>query len=311
MSAVDVAFGQQPAPAERLAALRIVLGIGALVYVVVRAGDVVDVARHSARQFAPVGPIAVLDHPLPVAAVIALVAAAIALGVAFVVGWRFRIAGPGFAVALLLVTSYRNSWSMVFHTENLMVLHVLVLGAARAADAWSFDARARPPAPAHWRYGWPIALLCRVTVATYLLAGITKLGNAGLGWVTSDTLRNFVAYDNLRKAELGDLYSPLGTLMVRWSWLFPPLAAMSLLVELGAPLALVHRRIAVVWCALAWSFHVGVLAVMWIVFHYPLLGLAFASFFALERLLVRVPWFARAVASRGSATGAPASAPLV
>jgi hypothetical protein len=309
MSATDVLFGFRPAPAERLAALRLVLGSGALVYAIVRAGDFAEVARHSARQFAPVGPVAVLGQPLPGAIVIALVVLTIALGLAFVAGWRFRITGPAFAAALLWVTSYRNSWSMVFHTENLMVLHVLVLGCSRAADAWALDARGRPAPAEHWRYGWPIELLCRVTVATYFIAGLTKLRNAGLGWVTSDTLRNFVAYDNLRKVELGDLYSPLGVFMVRFDGLFPPLAAVSLLVELGSPLALVHRRIAVVWCALAWSFHVGVLAVMWIVFHYPLLGLAYASFFPLERVLVRVPWFARAVASRGSASAASAAAP--
>ena len=309
MSATDVLFGFRPAPPERLAALRIVLGGSALVYAIVRAGHLADVARHSARQFAPVGPVVVLGEPLPSAVVIALVALTIGLGIAFVAGWRFRITGPAFAVALLWVTSYRNSWSMVFHTENLMVLHVLVLGCSRAADAWAFDARGRDAPAAHWRYGWPIELLCRVTVATYFIAGITKLRNAGLGWVTSDTLRNFVAYDNLRKAELGDLYSPLGVFMVRFEGLFPPLAAVSLIVELGSPLALVHRRIAVVWCALAWSFHLGVLAVMWIVFHYPLLGLAYASFFPMERLLVKVPWFGRVVASRASASAASTDVP--
>jgi hypothetical protein len=308
MSATDVLFGFRPAPPERLAALRLVLGGGALVYTIVRAGHLAEVARHSARQFAPVGPVAVLGQPLPGAVVIALVALTIALGVAFTIGWRFRITGPAFAAALLWVTSYRNSWSMVFHTENLMVLHVLVLGCSRAADAWALDARGRVAAAPHWRYGWPIELLCRVTVATYLIAGITKLRNAGFGWVTSDTLRNFVAYDNLRKIELGDLYSPLGVFMVRFDWLFPPLAAVSLLVELGSPLALVHRRVGAAWCALAWSFHVGVLAVMWIVFHYPLLGLAYASFFPMERVLVRVPWFGRVVASPASASAASADA---
>lgn len=304
---IDALFGLRPAPAERLAALRLVLGGSALVYTVVRAAHLAG--QHSARQFAPVGPLAWLDSPLPQALIVALVAATIATGVAFTIGWRFRIAGPAFAILLLVVTSYRNSWSMVFHTENLMVLHVLVLGGSRAADAWSFDARSRAEVPPHWRYGWPIELMCRVTVATYLIAGITKLGNSGLGWVTSDTLRNFVAYDNLRKVELGDLYSPLGAFMVRYDWLFPPLAAVSLSVELGSPLALVHRRIAYVWCALAWSFHVGVLAVMWIVFHYPLLGLAFAPFLPMERVLLRLPWFARAVASRGSASASPADVP--
>jgi hypothetical protein len=306
---IDALFGLRPAPAERLAALRLVLGGSALVYTIVRAGHLAG--QHSARQFAPVGPLAGLAAPLPSALVIALVAATIALGIAFVVGWRFRVTGPAFAILLLVVTSYRNSWSMVFHTENLMVLHVLALGGSRAADAWSFDARGRAPAPEHWRYGWPIELMCRITVATYLIAGITKLGNAGLGWVTSDTLRNFVAYDNLRKVELGDLYSPLGAFMVRYDWLFPPLATVSLLVELGSPLALLHRRIAYVWCAVAWSFHVGVLAVMWIVFHYPLLGLAYAPFFPMERVLVRLPWFARVVASRGSASAASADVPSV
>jgi len=96
----------------------------------------------------------------------------------------------------------------------------------------------------------------------------------------------------VRKAELGDLHSVIGAFMVRYDALFPPLAALSLVVELGAPLALLHRRLALVWCALAWSFHVGVLAVMWIVFHYPLLGLAYAPFLpvdrGIERLLARV-----------------------
>lgn len=301
MSRTEVLFGLRVAPAQRLAALRIVLGAAALVYVIARAGDFTAAARFSGRQFAPVGPIALLSEPLPPAVVIALVVATIALGVAFVIGWRFRVTGPAFATALLCLTSHRNSWSMVFHTENLMVLHVIVLGCSRAADAWSIDVRGRPLPEPHWRYGWPIELLCRVTVATYLIAGITKLRNGGVDWVTSDTLRNFVAYDNLRKAELGDLYSPLGTFMVRYDWLFPPLAAAALIVELGAPLALLHRRLAVAWCALSWSFHVGVLAVMWIVFHYPLLGLAYAPFFALDRALIRVPWFAAAVRSPGSA----------
>lgn len=306
MSTVDRLFGLRPAPAVRLAALRLVLGAAALVYVIARAGDFTAAARFSGRQFAPVGPIALLSEPLPAAIVIALVVVAIGLGIAFVLGWRFRATGPTFAAALLCLTSYRNSWSMVFHTENLMVLHIVVLACSRSADAWSLDARGRPLPEPHWRYGWPIELLCRVTVATYFIAGITKLRNGGLGWVTSDTLRNFVAYDNLRKAELGDLYSPLGTFMVRCDSLFPPLAAAALLVELGAPLALLHRRLAVAWCALSWAFHVGVLAVMWIVFHYPLLGLAYAPFFALERGLVRVPWFAAAVRAPSSATRADA-----
>jgi hypothetical protein len=66
--------------------------------------------------------------------------------------------------------------------------------------------------------------------------------------------------------------------------LFHPLAAFTLAVELGArSLCLAGGR---VWAAAAWAFHAGVLAVMAILFWYPL-GAAFAPFFAVERL--RVP----------------------
>jgi hypothetical protein len=218
--------------------------------------------------------------------------------VAFVAGWRYRLSGPLFAVLLLWVTTYRNSFGQVFHTENLLVLHVIILALAPAADAWSLDSRRRPsasesvatvdqgpsPGVADGHYGWPVQLMCLVTVLTYFITGETKLRNAGLDWVTSDSLRNYVAYDNLRKAELGDFHSPLATLVLQHAWLFHPLAAFTLIVELGAPLALLGNRISRAWVAAAWGFHAGVLAMMAIVFPYPLLGVAFAPFFPVERL---------------------------
>ena len=275
-----------PAPARRLAMLRIIIGGYALGYVVLRFGHLVGVSAMSAQQWKPVGPAVLLAAPLPAAAVVATAGLTALLGAAFVVGLRFRVTGPLFAAALLWVTSYRNSWGMVFHTENLMVLHVLVLSLSPAADALSLDARRRPPVDdtPRARYGWAIRLLCAVTVTTYFIAGWSKLYNSGLGWVTSDTLRMYVAYDNLRKVELGDSYSWLGTTLAAHGWLFPPLAAISLLAELGAPLALLHPRVGRWWCAVAWSFHAGVVVMMAIVFHYPLSGVGYASFFPVEAL---------------------------
>jgi hypothetical protein len=286
-----------PAPAERLAALRLLIGSCALFYLLVRAGHLIGAAFMPERQFHPVGPVVLLDAPLPAGVAIALVVASVVAGVAFVAGWRFRVMGPLFAALLLWVTSYRNSWGMVFHTENLMVLHVVVLGLAPAADVLSADRRVRR-GDAHGRYGWAIRLMCALTVATYFIAGVAKLQHAGLEWVTSDTLRNYVAYDNVRKAELGAGYSVIGAFLVRYDVLFPPIAAVSLGLELGAPLALLHRRVAAWWVAGAWGFHVGVLVIMAIVFHYPLLGFAYLPFFRVERLVDRlgppvVRWAAR------------------
>jgi hypothetical protein len=298
-----------PAPARRLAMLRLLVGGYALFYVLIRFGHLVGVSAMSPAQWKPVGPAVLLGAPLPAAAVVASAVLAALLGVAYVAGARFRITGPAFAVALLWVTSYRNSWGMVFHTENLMVLHVLVLAVSPAADALSLDARRRPPlddAP-RARYGWAIRLLCALTVTTYFIAGWSKMHNSGLGWVTSDTLRFYVAYDNLRKVELGDSYSWLGTMLARHRELFPPLAAVSLVAELGAPLALLHPRVGRWWCALAWSFHAGVVVMMAIVFHYPLSGVAYASFFRVEALADRWDRSMAARAGRRQASAEPAA----
>ncbi|WP_437691491.1 HTTM domain-containing protein [Sorangium sp. So ce176] len=291
---LDRAFFAE-APAERLAIVRLLVGGFALVYLCVRAVHLQRVGHLPPEGFRPIGVISVLSAPLPLWAVRALIGAAIAAGAAFVAGFKFRVAGPLFGALLLWVLSYRNSWGMVFHTENLLVLHVIALGLAAAADAYSLDARAAgradagprsgssAPAP-HGRYGWPLRLLCAITVTSYFIAGVTKLRNSGLDWAFSDILRNYVAYDNVRKIALGDTHSPLGGALVRYGFLFPPLALASLAMELGAPLALFSRRIAVVFCGAAWLFHLGVLLTMAILFPYPLLGIAFAGFFELEKM---------------------------
>lgn len=277
-----------PAPAARLAILRILIGAFALAYVIIRAPALADFSSRSDWQFASVGLANVLAGPLPGSLPQLLVAFTAITGVAFVSGWRYRWTAPLFALSLLWITTYRNSWGQIFHTENLMVMHVLILALAPAADAISLDQRRTGLQPADdARYGWPIQLMCAVTVLTYFISGQTKLRNAGIDWVTTDSLRNYVAFDNLRKIELGDTHSILGAQAVKHGWLFHPFAAFALAVELGAPLAMLNNRIARTWAAAAWLFHLGILTIMAILFPYPLTGLAFAPFFHLER--IRLP----------------------
>ncbi len=283
-----VAWWTPPAPAARLGAVRLLTGVYALGYFAVRGGHLAAVARLPAATFRPVGLASLAPAPLAAFWVYATVAAAALAGVAYALGFRYRVTGPLFAALLLWVTSYRNSWGMIFHTDNLAVAHVTLLAFAPAADAFSLDARRRAPPPAggpegHHRYGFALRLLCLVTALTYVLAGVAKLRNGGLGWASGETLRVWIGIDNLRKLELGDLYSPLGFALLRHPWVFGPFAAFTLAVEFGAPLSLAGRRAAALWCAAAWLFHVGVLACMGILFAYPLSGIAFAPFFDAER----------------------------
>ncbi|MGN6110369.1 MAG: HTTM domain-containing protein [Kofleriaceae bacterium] len=273
-----------PAPAERLAALRICLGLYAFGYVVSRFGELVSIARLAPAHFRPIGVARVLDAPLPPGVAIAIAAATAALLAAFVLGIRFRIVAPLAAAALLWTTSYRNSWGMVFHTENLMVLHVIALACAPAADAWSLDARRRPVIdPPAAGYGWAIKLLVALTAATYVLAGVAKLRIAGFGWIDGELLRNQIAIDNLRKALLGDGIAPLAIPFLDHPSGFTVFCVMTLAIELGAPVALLGGRIARLWALGAMGFHLGVVLLMNIWFPYPLFGIAMLPIVAVER----------------------------
>ncbi len=272
----------QRAPASRLAAIRLLVGAFCVAYLLIRSAHVLTLASNPAARFHPVGPVSVLSSPLPAPVHYAVFGLTLLAGLAFTLGWRYRITGPAFALLATWVFAYRCSWGMIFHTEHLLTLQLLVVGFSPAADALSLDARDRPPPALDGRHGWPLRLLAVATVIAYLLAGIAKLRVSGLEWMNGDILRLHVAYDNLRKIELGDWHSPIGVVLVRYPWLFPPLAWLSVVLEMGAPLALLHPRLGKLWALGIWSFHVGVLAMMWILFAYPLSFLPFLCFFEPE-----------------------------
>jgi hypothetical protein len=283
-----------PAPAERLAALRILIGGYALLYVAVRLPEFVGVARYSPRNFHPIGVVRVLDAPLAPGLVTAIAVVTCVLLAAFVAGVAYRFTAPLAALALLWTLTYRNCWGQIFHTENLLVLHVIALALAPAADAWAIDRRRDAPAG----YGWPIKLLVAVTAATYVLAGIAKLRIAGADWLDGELLRNQIAVDNLRKALLGDWVAPLAHPFLDHPGPLVVFSVMTLVIELGAPLAMVGRRIGYLWALGAWGFHVGVVLMMNIWFPYPLLGLAFLPLLPAERGVETVIRAARGIRTR-------------
>lgn len=290
-------------PAERLALLRACVGIYALIYLVSRAAHLNAPLRYSASSFAPIGIVRLIAQPLPPYCVYAVFGGAVLTGALFTLGVAYRLAAPLFALLLLWVLSYRHSWGMIFHTDNLLWLHVALLALAPAADAYAWG---KPRSGAAFvsgeqgRYGWAVRSMCLVTVASYLVAGLAKLSITGWSWAGGEALREQIAYDALRKIELGSIHSPFGPWLLTERWLFAPLSSFSLAVELLAPLALLGGRIASTWCVSAWLFHLGVLALMAIAFTYPLSGCAFLAFFPAERALSRLQQQLRA--GRGPAT---------
>jgi len=272
-----------PAPAERLAALRIAIAGFATVWLIARLPELAAIARTPASQLAAVGVIRVLRAPLPPAVVIAIAAATIGLCAAAALGAAYRITAPLAALGALWTMTYRSSWGMVFHTENLLVLHLVALAFAPAADAWAIGRRR--PADRGAGYGWAIRLLAALTCATYLVAGMAKLRLAGLHWLDGGQLANQIAIDDLRKALLGGATAPLAAPLVAHPAALAIGSIAALAIELGAPLALLGGRVARGWAAAAWAFHAAVVLAMNVWFPYPLSGVALLPLFAAERVI--------------------------
>ncbi|MDP2315733.1 MAG: hypothetical protein Q8P41_22740 [Pseudomonadota bacterium] len=287
------------APAERLAAVRIATG-GFVLWQLVRLFDnFAAIARTPVAQWSPVGPLRLLDAPLSPAEFDTWNTVHVALAACFFVGLGHRVLAPIYAVSTLFFFSYRTAWGGVLHADNLFTLHILCLALGPAASAWSVDAwlarrwpgRGRwlrwSPLPAvDWRFGWNLLLMGAVTTITYFLAGVAKVvSNPGFGWASGKNLLDQIGNDALYK----ELVSSGGgaTPLVPWLYQHPEwlliAATGTLVIEVGAPLALLDRRLGWVWSLATWSMHQGIALVMGIVFPYPGYGFAFVGFFPVDR----------------------------
>lgn len=292
------------APAERVAAFRICVGVFVVSYLVIRLPVFWSLADKASPSFEGVGAFGWLDDPLPGALVRVTIVVALASGVAMTLGYRFGWTAPIFAVAVLLLTTYRSSWGQLLHFENLFTLHLILLAVSPAADAWSLDARRRQVTRRlPTTYGLVMQVACVIVVATYVIAGIAKLRIGGIEWAVGDTLRNHIAYSAVRLELLGGDGSPFAGVAVRNGWFLPPMAAASVLVELFAPVALLGGWWRNVWVAAAWSMHIAIFALMLVGFPYPLFLVAFTPFFELERVR-EIDWRRLRIRQRQSASTA-------
>ena len=295
-------FWFSPAPASRLALIRLVIGGYALYLLNKNFGFYIRNAATSPSLFEPVGPIVFLSQPLSAGLFQALLYATLVFNILFLLGLGYRMSGPIFGVLLLWMISYRNSWSMIFHTDNLLVLHVLILGFTRSADALSLDSlrrsasgtglagrlrgwRARLAQPG-WEYGYAIRLLCFVTLLVYFLSGVAKLtGPLGASWAVGESLRAQVAVDVWRK-ELYVSDAPRIIYQIYDQlWLFTGLGIGTLVLELAAPLVILSGWLAALWVPSALMMHWGIYHIMGIDFPYQLWGVAFTPFIPLDRVL--------------------------
>ncbi|MEM7093300.1 MAG: HTTM domain-containing protein [Actinomycetota bacterium] len=282
---------QAPAPAERLAGLRIAIGGFVTLYLAANVREFARLDNRPVVEFEPIGFARLLDQPIPAPALWIGFAGLMVLGIAFTLGVAYRAVGPAFALGVLAWTSYHSSWGQLLHFEHLFTLHLLILALAPAADAWRIGQSAPPSADV--RYGWPIRLLALATAATYVLSGIAKLRHTGFAWFDPDTLATHIGYSATRMETIGGPTPPLAEVVLDNSWLIGPMAIAALAIELGAPVALVGGRARNVWVVAALGFHAATAATMLVFFGYRGLGIGLLPLFAVERVPDRLRSFSR------------------
>lgn len=282
-----------PMQPERLAILRIVTGFFSFWYLWARYNMFHDVAQTEIDLYDPVGVAIIFGKPISYTAFQVLYWVTVGLNILYILGWKFKYTGPLFGLALLFIMCYRNSWSMIYHNYNGLVLHVLVIGFTASANAISVD-RWREKGKnwlekgsVHWQYGWPIMLICAATVSTYLLAALAKLyGDLAIEWMSGNAMRSQIAVDAIRKELLGSHAPPLFNILYPLTGLFLVTGVMSMILELGAPIALINRKLGMIWSVLTCGMHWGIYFIMGIHFPYHMGGFIFLAFFPLEEL-----WF--------------------
>jgi hypothetical protein len=290
----------RPAPASRLGLLRVVVGVFLLATLLDRRAEVLEIAAGNRSFFHPVGVAVLLTRPLPVATFATLQDVTIALCMAWTLGLAWRVVGPAFAAAFLFWATYRLCWGAIVHDLHVVTLHVLVLAFTPAAAALSLDAaiaRRIPRWPA-WipgptagsaQYGWPLRALSLVTVLTYLLAGLAKVSTGpAFAWASGDNLLQQIAYTALvhRVYDPGRT-APLAEAVFHAPWAMSVPAVLTLVLEIGAPVALIGGRVRTAWIVGILGMHAGIAALMDITFPYQTYGIALLSFVAIERVLPR------------------------
>jgi hypothetical protein len=159
------------------------------------------------------------------------------------VGLCYPIAAPVAALSCLYLRGVPQNFGKINHSENLLVIALLVLALSHAADAWSLDALwrrlrghgQRLRAGGHYR--WPIRFIGLLVITMYGAAGLSKLAASGWDWALGDSFRRLL----LRHHFTHRPPTEWGVWVAGFPTLCRALALGALLTELLSPLALLGK----------------------------------------------------------------------
>lgn len=147
-----------------------------------------------------------------------------------------------FALGFLLL-GIPHGMGDLSHGDAAAVLVLGVMAFARSGDALSLDRRIRggPPAPPSGEYRWPVRAAWLILSTVFFAAGYAKLYRGGWEWAFSENMA-FILSEHQFPPEHPEAMVPWGLWIARRPWAAQGLAAVTLVLELGYPLAMFTRK---------------------------------------------------------------------
>jgi hypothetical protein len=235
-----------PEPAGRVRAMRSALA--ALIALRLATGPYGELAGQPAALFRPVWFLSWLDQMPSAEVLIGLqVVGCVAAGLA-VVGWRERGTLLVAWSSLLVLTGCWASRGKVQHNDLPLLLVAGVLAVAPVGIRWTDERRG----PA---WGWPVRTSLLVVTGIYFLTGFQKVVSSGPAWVVSDHLRNVLYGARFTGHAPTDQVS---LFIADRPWLAHLVALLTIVIELGAVVALLRERTRVAYVVAVALLHAGI-----------------------------------------------------
>jgi hypothetical protein len=230
------------------------------------------------------------------------------------IGLLTRLSASVNVVAGLYIFGFRQNFGKIGHGDALLVFTALFFACSYASHALSIDQLLRwkflraPGGPFGLRrprcgeYRWPVRMVWVMMAIIMFGAGYAKLYTGGwkFTWVFSDNMRNMLISHHYR----GTPMVTWGLWIARYSWLCKTLAALTILVEVLMPLALINRRARIVMVSGCFLMQVGIAVLMNIKFYGFMVCYLFWVPWDRVGAMIAAPFIRRA-------TPAPTAAPAV
>lgn len=235
-----------PESAGRVRCMRLLLAVA--IGVRLATGPHRELAGQPAALFRPVWFLQWLGEIPPAGVLAAIQVIGVVGAILAVLGWRERASFLAACTSLLLLAGLRASRGKVEHNDLPLLLVAGVIAAApvglRALD------RRRSAA-----FGWPVRTSLVVVCGVYLLTGFQKVVSSGPAWVLSDNLRNVLYATRFNGKAPTDA---MALFIADRPWLAHLVALATLLVELGAVVALLRPRARLAYLAAVTALHASI-----------------------------------------------------